>query len=317
MSLKGVLLDADSLGSDTDLSGLHAALDTLTVYGKTSPEQLAERIRDADVVLSNKVVLDADSIKAAANLKLICVLATGMNNIDLNAAAAAGIPVCNAVAYGTNSVAQHTMMLMLMLATRQPLYQKAVAGGEWQKSPFFCLMQHPVSELAGKHLVIVGAGELGKKVAQLAEAFDMQVSFSARPGNEGTDTRPSLDQLLPQADLISLHCPLTETTRDLLNAERLAKAKPELLLINCARGGIVNEIDVLRALQTGIIAGYATDVLSEEPPVNGNPLLDALSQPLNLVVTAHNAWISRNARQSIIDQAVDSITAITHTNTHR
>lgn len=307
MTLKGVLLDADSLGDGIDLSSVESALGSLTCYGKTDPGQIAERIKEADVVLSNKVVLDAQTIRQAPALKLICVLATGTNNIDLNAANAAGIPVKNALAYGTNSVAQHTLMLMLMLATRQPLYQKAVAGGEWNSSPFFCLMNYPVSELAGKHLVIVGSGALGSKVAQLAEAFDMRVSFSARPGHEAEDARPTLDTLLPEADILSLHCPLTPETYDLISQQRLQQVKPELLIINCARGGIVNESDILHLLRQQKISGYATDVLTQEPPINGNILLEALSEPLNLIVTPHNAWISQNARQNILDQAAQAI----------
>ncbi|WP_086480564.1 D-2-hydroxyacid dehydrogenase [Oceanospirillum sanctuarii] len=307
MLTKGVLLDADSLGENIRFDGLEESLGELTLYAKTSPNEVIERIQDAEVILTNKVVINAEAISKAKKLKLICVLATGMNNVDLKAAESAGIPVRNAVAYGTNSVAQHTLMLMLMLATRQPLYQKAVAGGEWNQSPFFCLMQHPVSELAGKHLVIVGSGVLGSKVAQLAEAFDMKVSFSARPGNEANDQRLPLDQLLPQADILSLHCPLTEATENLINEARLNKTKPELLIVNCARGGIVNEDAVLSALKNSQISGYATDVLTQEPPVNGNPLLDALQDNLNLIVTPHNAWISQNARQNIVDQAAKSI----------
>jgi len=307
MNFKGVLLDADSLGENILFDGLEKSLGELTLYSKTSPEQVIERIQDTEVILTNKVVINADAIAQAKNLKLICVLATGMNNVDLKAAESAGIPVRNAVAYGTNSVAQHTLMLMLMLATRQPLYQKSVTNGEWNQSPFFCLMQHPVSELAGKHLVIVGSGVLGSKVAQLAEAFDMKVSFSARPGNEANDQREPLDQLLPKADVLSLHCPLTEATENLISEDLLNKVKPGLLIVNCARGGIVNEEAVLSALKQGQISGYATDVLTQEPPINGNPLLDALRENLNLIVTPHNAWISQNARQNIVDQATQSI----------
>lgn len=307
MNFKGVLLDADSLGENILFDGLEKSLGELTLYSKTSPEQVIERIQDTEVILTNKVVINADAIAQAKNLKLICVLATGMNNVDLKAAESAGIPVRNAVAYGTNSVAQHTLMLMLMLATRQPLYQKSVTNGEWDQSPFFCLMQHPVSELAGKHLVIVGSGVLGSKVAQLAEAFDMKVSFSARPGNEANDQREPLDQLLPKADVLSLHCPLTEATENLISEDLLNKVKPRLLIVNCARGGIVNEEAVLSALKQGQISGYATDVLTQEPPINGNPLLDALRENLNLIVTPHNAWISQNARQNIVDQATQSI----------
>lgn len=307
MTLKGVLLDADSLGSNIDFSGLEQQLDSLISYPNTSPEQVQERIQDADIVLCNKVIVNAESLKASSKLKQICVLATGMNNIDLAVAAQLDIPVNNAIAYGTNSVAQHSLMLMLMLATQQVRYGKAVASGQWQESPFFCLMQYSVSELAGKHLVIVGSGVLGSKVAQLAEAFDMTVTFSARPGQESQDSRPSLESLLPLADIISLHCPLTPDTENLLNQETLAKAKPGLLLINCARGGIVNETAVLAALKSQQLAGYATDVLSQEPPVDGNPLLDALNEDLNLIITPHNAWISQSARQNIVDQAAESI----------
>ncbi len=307
MTLKGVLLDAESLGSNIDFSGLEQQLDSLISYPNTSPAQVQERIKDADIVLCNKVVVNAESLKASSKLKQICVLATGMNNVDLAVAAQLDIPVNNAIAYGTNSVAQHSLMLMLMLATQQVRYGKAVASGQWQESPFFCLMQHSVGELAGKHLVIVGSGALGSKVAQLAEAFDMTVTFSARPGQESQDSRPSLESLLPLADIISLHCPLTPDTENLLNQETLAKAKPGLLLINCARGGIVNETAVLAALKSQQLAGYATDVLSQEPPVDGNPLLDALNEDLNLIITPHNAWISQSARQNIVDQAAESI----------
>ncbi|OOV88322.1 D-2-hydroxyacid dehydrogenase [Oceanospirillum linum] len=313
MLKKGVLLDAASLGHDIDLSELKETLGQLKIYDKTEPDQVIERIQGADVILTNKVIINASAIANADNLKLICVLATGVNNVDLEAASQAGIPVSNAVAYGTHSVAQHTLMLMLMLTTRQPLYQSAVADGEWNKSPFFCLMQHPVSELAGQHLVIVGSGELGRKVAQLAKAFEMKVSFSARPGNEADDGREPLAQLLPKADILSLHCPLTEATKNLIDAGLLSLAKPELMIINCARGGIVNEKDVLATLKAGKIGGYGTDVLTQEPPVNGNPLLDALQENLNLIITPHNAWISQHARQNIIDQTTRSIQTFTQT----
>lgn len=312
MLLKGVLLDALSLGDNIDFSGIKNALDQFECYEHTSAEQRLARIQDADIVFSNKVVLDRALLEQCPKLKLIVVLATGMNNIDLAYAAERNIPVKNAVAYGTNSVAQHSLMLMLMLATQQVRYQKSLDADQWQKSPYFCLMTHSVMELAGKHLVIVGAGALGKKVAQLAEAFDMQVTFSARPNSshtENVDSRPSLDELLPHADFLSLHCPLTADTDNLINAERLAKAKPGLMLVNCARGGIVNEADALAALHTGQLGGLATDVLTTEPPINGNLLLSARTEDLNLIVTPHNAWISQAARQNIVNQAAESVLA--------
>lgn len=304
--MKGVLLDGDSLGQDVSLDSIREQLDELVTWPATQPEQVAERIQNADVVLSNKVPLNRAALQSAKHLKLICVLATGMNNVDQDAAAELGIPVRNVQAYGTASVAQHALTLMLALATRLPLYQRSVAAGEWQTAPGFCLMQHPVTQLSGKTLLLVGHGELGKEVARLASAFGMKVQVAARPGNPG-DQRPSLEQLLPQADVISFHCPLTAETRNLLDARRLQLAKPGLLVVNVARGGIVNEQDALAALREGRIGGLAADVLTEEPPRNGNPLLDALQEPLNLIVTPHSAWLAPEARQNILDLTATNI----------
>lgn len=304
--MKGVLLDGDSLGQDVSFASIREQLDELVIWPATASDQVAERIQDADVVLSNKVALSRYDLQAGRQLKLICVLATGMNNVDLEAAAELDIPVCNVQAYGTASVAQHAMTLMLALATRLPLYQRSVAAGEWQQAQGFCLMQHPVMQLSGKTLVLVGHGELGKEVDRLASAFGMTVLVAARPGNLD-DSRPSLDELLPQADVISFHCPLTEATRNLLNAERLQLTKPGLLVVNVARGGIVNEQAALTALREGRMGGLAADVLTEEPPRNGNPLLDALGEPLNLIVTPHSAWLAPEARQNILDLTATNI----------
>ncbi|HSP32660.1 MAG TPA: NAD(P)-dependent oxidoreductase, partial [Halomonas sp.] len=190
---------------------------------------------------------------------------------------------------------------------RLPLYQRDVAAGEWQRSAFFCLQDHLTLQLAGKHLVMVGQGELGSEVARLAEAFGMRVTFAARPGNEANDKRPSLDDLLPDADVISLHCPLSDATKHLINQERLAKAKSSLLVINCARGGIIDEVAALDALRNGKLGGLAVDVLPAEPPKDGHPLLDALSEPLNLIVTPHNAWITPEARQNIVSLTANNV----------
>lgn len=304
--MKGVMLDAASLGSGLDFSGLQAQLDELIIWPVTTPEQVAERIQAMDVILVNKVQLNRTLLEQTKNLKLICVMATGMNNVDLAAAAELGIEVCNVQAYGTASVAQHTLMLMLVLATRLPLYQQSLVAGDWQKAPAFCLMQHPVTQLAGKNLLLVGYGELGQAVGKLAGAFGMQLLIAARPG-KSDDSRPTLDELLPQADVISFHCPLNESTRGLLNAQNLQKAKPDLLVVNAARGGIVDEQAALDALRNQQIAGLAVDVLTEEPPRHGNPLLDALQESLNLIVTPHNAWIAPEARQKIVDLTAQNI----------
>lgn len=304
--MKAVMLDAASLGADVDLTPLRQAVTDLVCHANTQPGEVASRLQDADVVLSNKVVLTGNVIRSLPRLKLICVMATGMNNVDHAAAAERGIAVRNVEAYGTASVAQHTLMLLLALANRLPLYQKDVAAGKWQRSDQFCLMHHATLQLEGKHLVIVGQGELGSRVAQLAQAFGMQVSFSARPGN-ASDSRPSLAFLAPRADAISLHCPLTEHTRNLIDTALLATLKPGCLLINCARGGIVDDSSALSALRSGRLGGLATDVLPEEPPRQGHPLLSALDMPLNLIVTPHNAWITPESRQTIVNKTAQNI----------
>lgn len=307
---RSVLLDRASMGEGLNFTHLNTIAADLTCYDYTRAEETAERLANAEIALTNKVVIDDAIMAACPQLKLICVMATGTNNIDLEAAQARGISVSNVEAYGTDSVAQHTMMLMLALTTQLPRYQQDVAAGQWQQSPFFCLLDHPVMSLSGKHLVIQGSGTLGKKVGQLAEAFGMQVTFAARPGDP-QDDRPSLKALISQADVLSLHCPLTDTSRNLVNDELLAAAKPGLLLVNCARGGIVDESAALAALKAGQLGGFATDVLTQEPPKDGNPLLDTLANqaPLNLIVTPHSAWIAREARQNILDLTADNIQA--------
>lgn len=299
--MKAVLLDAASLGDDVDLSPLAAAVDELVIHQYSNAEQCAARLADAQVAISNKVVLNADTLAALPELRLICVMATGTNNIDIQAAAKQGISVRNITAYGTASVAQHTLMLLLALANRLPLYQQDVGAGRWQQSAAFCLMDHRTLQLDGKHLVIVGQGELGQQVARLAEAFGMQVSFCARPGTEASDRRPTLAQLVPEADAISLHCPLTEHTRHLINRTLLDNMKPGALLINCARGGIVDDEAALMALRQGRLGGLGVDVLPTEPPREGHALLSALADRLNLIVTPHNAWITPEARQNVVN----------------
>ncbi len=304
--MKAVLLDAASLGPDIDLSPIREQVESLAVHDQCSTAEARQRLAGARVAIVNKVVLDGPTLEALPELKLICVLATGTNNIDMASAERLGITVKNVSAYGTASVAQHTLMLMLALANRLPLYQRDVAEGRWGQSPFFCLMDHGTLQLEDKHLVIVGQGVLGNRVARLAEAFGMQVTFAARPGKTD-DTRPTLAELAPAADIISLHCPLSEATRHLVNAELLATLKPEALLVNCARGGIIDELAALEALREGRLGGLGVDVLPVEPPRDGHPLLDALGEPLNLIVTPHNAWITPEARQKVVTLTADNL----------
>ncbi|MBV0933707.1 2-hydroxyacid dehydrogenase [Marinobacterium weihaiense] len=303
--MRAVFLDTQTL-DDLDLSPLSDCVDELVCYPHTAPEQLADRIAGFDVVITNKAVLDAQCIAAASDLKLICVVATGVNNIDLAAASANGIGVCNAQGYGIHSVAQHVLGLMLALHTRLLDYDRAVKNGDWNRASSFCLLDYPILELNGRTLGIIGYGALGQEVARLARCFGMNVLVAARPGTDAVpEGRVSLNQLLTQSDVVSLHCPLTEQTRNLIDAGALAKMKPGAFLINTARGGIVNEAALKEALCDGRLGGAATDVLSEEPPRHGNILLDA-GIP-NLIVTPHSAWGSVQARQTIITQTADNI----------
>jgi glycerate dehydrogenase len=271
----------------------------------TDTAQLRAILQDVDIVISNKVVLNGEVIRACNRLKLICVAATGTNNVDLQAANEQGIPVCNVRSYATPSVVQHVFMLMLNLMRRLPDYQNALARGQWQKSEFFCLLDYTIEELAGKTLGIVGYGELGKAVASMAKLFGMRVLVAQRLHGMPTTDRVPLAALLPKVDILSLHCPLTAQSKKLIGTEQFDLMKPGAILINTARGGIVDETALLEALQNGKLAGAGVDVLAEEPPVNGNPLLD---NPLpNLIVTPHVAWASRQARQRLIQGVATNI----------
>lgn len=301
ISRRAVFLDYSSLDlGDLDATPLRDAFDSLELHERTAPDEVAVRLALAEVAITNKVVIDATVIAQCPNLKLILVSATGTNNVDLAAAARRGITVCNCQGYGTPSVAQHTLMLLLALATRLADYQRAVAEGRWQRSSQFCLLDYPIMELEGKTLGLLGHGELGSAVARLAQAFGMRVLVGQLPGRPAQPGRLPLEELLPQVDALTLHCPLTEHTRDLIGAPQLALLKRGALLVNTARGGIVNEEALAAALRSGHLGGAATDVLTVEPPVQGNPLL-AQDIP-RLIVTPHSAWGSREARQRIIGQ---------------
>lgn len=306
--MKAVYLDYASLDkNDLDFSALHAAFDDLQLYEGTSAEQLLSRVQNVDVIISNKVVIDAETMQQCPNLKLILISATGTNNIDLVQATQQGIIVCNCQGYGTAAVAQHTLMLMLNLATSFRQYDHAVQQGEWNQASQFCLLDYPIMELSGKTLGIVGYGELGQAVANLARAFGMQIQIAALPNRPAGAERIAFADMLPQVDFLSLHCPLTEDTRDLIDATALATMKSSAFLINCARGGVVNESALAEALKARTIAGAATDVLTVEPPKEGNVLLDT-SIP-NLIITPHSAWGSVDARQRIVQQMVENTQA--------
>lgn len=308
--MKAVFLDYVSLDqNDLDFSQLKKIYDELILYPTTSPFELLERIQDANVIISNKVVVDAATLKQCSELKLILISATGTNNIDLAQAKVQNIVVCNCQAYGTSAVAQHTLMLMLNLATSFRDYDRAVQQGDWNKANQFCLLDYPIIELTGKTLGIIGYGELGKAVEKLAQAFGMNVLIAQLPHRPAQESRVSLSELLAQVDFLTLHCPLTDETRDLIDTAAFDAMKKTAFLINCARGGIVNEQALADALIHKKIAGAATDVLTMEPPKEGNVLLN-LAIP-NLIITPHCAWGSVDARQNIVNQLIENTEAFT------
>ena len=305
---RAVFLDHSSLDlGDLDLSRLRGCFDDLQLYPATAPHEVVEHLQGAHVAISNKVHLDAATLAECPDLKLILVAATGTNNVDLQAARAQGIVVSNCQGYGTPSVAQHTLALLLALATRLPDYQQAVADGKWAQAKQFCLLDFPIVELEGKTLGLLGHGELGGAVARLAEAFGMRVLAGQLPGRPARDDRLSLDELLPQVDALTLHCPLNDSTRHMLGAAQLALLKPGAFIVNTARGGLIDEQALADALRSGHLGGAATDVLSVEPPVHGNPLL-AGDIP-RLIVTPHSAWGAVEARQRIVGQLAENAQA--------
>ncbi|MEL7937273.1 2-hydroxyacid dehydrogenase [Pseudomonas delhiensis] len=307
-SSRAVFLDTASLDlGDLDLQPLHQAFGELVLHAASAPGEIAGRLHGAQVAITNKAPIDARAMASNPDLKLILVTATGTNNIDLAAARERGIAVCNCQGYGTASVAQHAIGLLLALATRLPDYQAAVRAGRWQQATQFCLLDYPIVELEGKALGLLGHGELGGAVGRLAEAFGMRVLLGQLPGRPPRADRLALDELLPQVDAISLHCPLTDQTRGMIGQRELDLMKPGAFIVNTARGGLIDEQALADTLRRGHLGGAATDVLSVEPPKDGNPLL-AGDIP-RLIVTPHNAWGSREARQRIVGQVTDNAAA--------
>ena len=305
--MKAVLLDAKWM-DDVGFAAIESQVTEFDYYLETQTDERLQRCQGAEVVLVNKVVIDDALMAQLPELKLICVIATGTNNIDLAAAKARGIAVTNCAAYGVTSVAQHTLALMLALMTRLVDYNNAVKAGEWQKASTFCMLNFPIMELESKTLGIVGYGDLGQAVAKLARALGMTVKIAARPNSETIPQgRVAFDELIKEVDILSLHCPLTEQTKDLVDDAVIAQMKPGSYIVNCARGGVVNEEALAQALRSGQLAGAATDVLSQEPPTDDNPLL-AADLP-NLIITPHSAWGSQAARTTIVAQAAENIAA--------
>lgn len=289
---------------DLDVAALQSLPAAVRLHDYTAATDTIARLQDVDIAITNKVVIDAAVMAACPRLKQIAVIATGTNNVDKAEASRRGIVVDNVTAYGTEAVAQHTLALMLALCNRLPDYSRAAVDGRWSASPTFCLIDFPVRDLAGSTLGIIGFGELGRAVAKRAEAFGMTVLVAE--GRDGpAPGRTALPELLARADIVSLHGLLTPATEKLINAKRLAEMKRGALLINTARGGLVDEIALADALRSGQLGGAGLDVLSVEPPPAGHPLL-APDIP-NLLITPHCAWASRQARQRLLDTTVDNI----------
>ena len=301
LSMKSVFLDYATLGTgDLDLSTLNALLPELEVFDNTVPEERVKRVRDAEVIFCNKTKLDATTLQSATSLKFIGLTATGTDNVDLEYARDHGIAVCNLKSYCTQSVVEHVFATMLNLTHNIQSFDKLVRAGEWAKADNFCKLDFPVRQLSAMTLGIVGYGELGQGVERMARQIGMNVMVARRQGAMGeNDGRHNFDEVLREADVISLHCPLTDVTRNLINSETLGLMKPDAILINTARGGLVDSGALAAALGDGTIAAAAIDVLPQEPPVDGDPLIDYAGY--NLIITPHIAWATREARQAAID----------------
>lgn len=305
--MKIVVLDGYTLNPG-DLSWEQfKTLSDFQTYDRTPPELTVERARDAEIIVTNKTVLDRAVIAALPRLRYIGVLATGYNVVDIEAARERGIPVTNVPEYSTANVAQAAFALLLELASRTGHHAQTVREGRWTSAVDFCYWDFPLVELNGLTLGIVGYGRIGRAVARVGRAFGMKVLASVRRAtqSEGETQFVDLDTLLRDSDVITLHCPLTPETKELINAARLAQMKPTAFLINTARGGLVNEADLADALNHGRLAGAGLDVLSAEPPSASNLLLRAK----NCIITPHIAWATRNARARLMEIAVENVRA--------
>lgn len=301
-----VFLDAYSI-CGRDLSEI-AALGNFTAYESTESNEVLERCIDADIIIANKTILDADKLRALPRLKLICVAATGMNNIDLDTAAELGIPVRNAVGYSTHSVSETTICSALALLREVVYYDHYFKSGDYAASPRMFNFDRPTGQIHGKNWGIIGLGNIGREVARLATAFGCNVRYTSTSGTsrpEDYEQMP-LDELLAWADVVSIHCPLNERTRNLIGSAELAKMKPSAVIVNVARGGIIDESALAEALDNGVIRGAALDVFSSEPLDAASPLY-RLRDPYRLLASPHNAWSTVEAIDRLIACVRDNI----------
>lgn len=305
--MKITVLDGAILNpGDVDWSPLEA-LGEVEVFAETSPDQLAQRVVGADVILTNKALISRQDLPALSGIGMIGILATGYNVVDVEAMAEAGIPVCNVVAYGVDDVAQHVMALLLELCRHTSLHTESVRAGEWQASGQWCYWKTTPVCLEGKTMGLIGFGSIGRRVGELAHAFGMSVLANCRTPKNPPTYSPfafaSLEQVLAGSDVISLHCPLSPQTKAMINAKSLGRVRHGAILINTARGPLLDEAAVAAALRGGRLGGFGADVLSSEPPARDNPLL---STP-NTLLTPHNSWATAKARQNIINLTAENI----------
>ena len=303
--MKAVFLDYDTVSNgDLDVAALRGVVDDLQLF-EAAVARTAERLHDADIALLNTFALSRELLRGAPKLKLVAIAGTGTDNVDLLAARECGIAVCNVRGYCTASVVQHTWGLILSLTQHLSAYARLAIDGTWATNEPFMEMRYPIRELNGRVFGVVGWGELGRGAARVAECFAMQVLVANRRGEKPDPSRLDLDRLLAVSDIVSLHCPLNESTRGMIGRRELALMKPGALLINTARGGLVDGHALSAALRSGRLAGAGIDVLAHEPPDAGDPLLDP-SIP-NLILTPHVAWAAQEARQRCLDDMAASI----------
>jgi glycerate dehydrogenase len=282
-----------------------ATLGTITIFERTSPEMVSERCAGATVIVTNKTPINANVMSAVHGLKVIAVTATGYNVVDIGAARARGIAVCNVPGYGTESVAQHTFALILELTNHVGKNSSSVSGGEWPHSPDWCYSKAPIMELSGKTLGIVGYGSIGQKVATIATAFNMKVIYYNRSLKKGPGLQVTLKEVFSESDFVSLHVPLQKDNEAFVNSDLLSLMKATAFLVNTSRGQLIHEGDLRFALKNRRIAGAALDVLSKEPPPADHPLIGLD----NCIITPHNAWLSKEARGRIMEETFENVRA--------
>lgn len=304
--MRAVFLDRSTISEDIDLSAIEAQVTNISYFEQTATDKVIYRAKFAEIIITNKVIISADIISQLPKLQLICIAATGTNNIDLAAAKAASVVVCNVSGYSNTSVSQYVFAMLLEHMNKSSHYIENTRQSYWQNSPIFCHFGLPINELADKKLAIIGYGALGQRVAKIADAFSLQVLVAERKGATSIrNGRVSFEQAISNADIISLHSPLTKDTENLINSNTIEQMKKGVIIINTARGGLVNSEDLLQGLKSKRVGAAILDVLEQEPPPADHPLLNAKLD--NLMITAHIAWGSSQSQQRLVNSLAENI----------